>query len=201
MNWAGCEVDSRSGGLCSQPAGPLRPCRRGSTEPGEHRQSAATALKENLQEFTLSSRICSTYIYGTTWERFTDAPAVCPTELMICCAPELETCSRLQAAASPAPLSGAVLTSMATAVPARRRVSLLQHCDTEHTDWLVKTLYHPSVSCHSGVVNPRSCKDIFIILPSLFFLTTDGEKYQLMKHWMVIIYRVSSSSLSSFISV
>lgn len=47
--------------------------------------------------------------------------------------PKWETCSRLQAAAPPAPFSEAVLISMATAVPARRRVSLLQHCTTGHS--------------------------------------------------------------------
>lgn len=41
---------------------------------------------------------------------------------------------RLHAAAPPARLSGAVLISIATAVPARRRASLLQLCETKHND-------------------------------------------------------------------
>lgn len=49
--------------------------------------------------------------------------------------PEWVICSRLQAAASPALLSGAVLISMATAVPASRRVSRLQHYEKERVIW------------------------------------------------------------------
>lgn len=48
--------------------------------------------------------------------------------------PKWMTCKRFHAAAPPAGLSGALLISMATAVPARRRVSLLQLCEIKHKD-------------------------------------------------------------------
>ena len=69
VNWVKCEVDSRSGGPCSQPVGPLRPSLQGHTPPAEHQQSAARALRSdrnskssarNLNTFTLICRICRT---------------------------------------------------------------------------------------------------------------------------------------------
>lgn len=68
------------------------------------------------------------------------------------CIPKWETCKRLHAAAPPIWLSGALLISMATAVPARRRVSLLQLCETKHADQLDKLLWKYNKISTDGVM-------------------------------------------------
>lgn len=121
--------------------------------------------------------------------------------------PWRETCSRHQAAAAPASLSDAVLISIATAVPAKRRVSLLEHWRIGHRDncnntnssfWrLTKKVFKSRKTC-PRIMSRRACR-ICCTAGSLWFCSQTRRATSLDSSWKICKHtcRQNGSQVSS----